>query len=164
MRLKTNSDDQLPKARTRDLLMEEVAGELLIFDVSRNRAHCLNASAAAIWQHCNGARSPVELAEHLFPGVEPAEREQLVRVGLERLRRRHLLESSSADFTVNLSKRHMIKKLAMVAAAAGIAAPVVSSIVAPTPGYAVSCGTQGMPCMTDVNCCEGLACPLGICV
>jgi len=155
MRPKTRSGVEFPKARCSDLLTEEIGGELLIFDVLKNRAHCLNRSAAAIWQHCDGSRSIVALAEHLFPGLERAEGEQLVRLGVERLRRRRLLEDPATDPAVDLSKRQMIKKLAIMAAAAGVAAPMVSSIVAPTPAYSNSCGPRGTVCAAPVNCCSG---------
>jgi Coenzyme PQQ synthesis protein D (PqqD) len=162
MRLKTRSAMEFPKARNSDLLTEEIDGELLIFDVLSNRAHCLNRSAAAIWQHCDGSRSLGALATHLFPALERTEGEQLVRVGVERLRRRRLLEDSTVEPMVDLSKRHMIKKMAMMAAAAGIAAPIVSSVLAPTPAYAVSCLPRGMVCSSGVNCCSG-SCVVMVC-
>jgi hypothetical protein len=155
MRAKTQTGAEFPKARSKDVLTEEVGGELLVFDTQSNRAHCLNGSAAAIWQHCDGKRSLAQLAQHLFPDLESVEGEQLVRVGVERLRRRRLLEGDATERRVDLSKRHMIKKMAIVAAAAGIAAPIISSVVAPTSSYAFSCLPRGMPCSSGVNCCSG---------
>jgi hypothetical protein len=155
MRPKTQSGAECPTARSSDLLTEEIGGELLVFDILSNRAHCLNGSAAAIWQHCDGSRSLAAIAEQLFPALERSEGEQMVRVGVERLRRRQLLKNSPHDPAVDLSKRHLIKKMAIVAAAAGIAAPIVSSVVAPTPAYAFSCLPRGMVCSSGVNCCSG---------
>jgi hypothetical protein len=145
-----------PKARSENLLVEEVAGELLIYDVNNNRAHCLSESAAAIWRHCNGSRSITMLAKHLFPSLAPSDAEQLVGVGVERLRRRRLVESSVTAPSVDLSKRQMLKKVAILAAAAGIVAPLVSTVVAPTAAYAFSCLPRGMPCSSSVQCCSGV--------
>ena len=155
MRSKTNAGTEFPKARTSHILTEEVAGELLVFDSAGNRAHCLNGSAAAIWRHSDGRRSVTQLAEHLFPALSASEGEQMVRLGLERLRRRKLLEGAPQEMAVDLSKRHLIRKMAIVAAAAGLAAPLVSSVVAPHPSYAFSCLPRGMPCSSGVNCCSG---------
>jgi hypothetical protein len=146
-----------PTARSENLLIEDVAGELLIYDVSNNRAHCLNESAAAIWKHCDGSQSIDKLANHLFPKLEASDARQLVGVGVERLRRRHLVESApAAAATVDLSKRQLLKKVAILAAAAGVVAPLVSTVVAPTAAYAFSCMPSGFPCSSPFQCCSGL--------
>lgn len=146
-----------PIAKSGNLLVEEVAGELLIYDVANNRAHCLNESAAAIWRHCDGTRSIGSLAKHLFPQLEASEAQRLVGIGVERLRRRHLVDNVvAAEKSVDLSKRHLIKKVAVLAAAAGIATPLVSSIVAPTAAHAFTCMPSGFPCTSPFQCCSGL--------
>ena len=147
-------DVKNPKARSEELLIEEVGGELLIYDVNSNRAHCLNESAAAIWRHCDGNRSIGKLAKHLFPSLAASDAQRLVSIGLERLRRRRLVETASP--AVDLSKRQMLKKVAILAAAAGIAAPVVSTIIAPNAAYAFSCMPSGFPCTSSLQCCSGL--------
>jgi|SRR5579872_2263061 len=153
---KSKSAAECPKAKSNNLLTEEVADELLVFDVSNNRAHCLNASAAAIWRHCDGTRSVESLASNLFPKLPPSDSARLVAVGIERLRRRRLLEDWPAQATVDLSKRQMLKKVAIVAAAAGVAAPLISTVLAPTSAYAFSCMPSGMPCSASAQCCSGL--------
>lgn len=154
---KRKSGPDCPKAKSNNLLTEEVAGELLVFDVNNNRAHCLNASAAAIWRHCDGTRSIESLAGHLFPKLQAADSARLVAVGIERLRRRRLLEDSpSSQATVDLSKRQMLKKAAIIAAAAGVAAPLVSTVLAPTSAYAFSCIPSGLMCSASAQCCSGL--------
>src|SRR5271167_1121318 len=117
-----------PIAKSENLLVEDVAGELLIYDTSTNRAHCLNESAAAIWRHCDGNRSIDSLANHLFPKLEASDARQLVGVGVERLRRRRLVEGTATGAPiVDMSKRQLLKKVAVLAAAAGVMAPLVSS-------------------------------------
>ena len=156
-----SEDFKNPTARREKLLIEEVAGELLIYDEANNRAHCLNKSAAAIWKHCNGSRSIDELAEHLFPSLEAADALRVVSVGVERLRRRKLLESSPR--VVDLSKRDLLKKVAILATAAGIAAPLISSVMAPTSAYAFSCFPTGASCTSFAECCSQ-ACLAGHCI
>jgi len=150
-------DIKHPIAKSENLLIEEVAGELLIYDVSDNRAHCLNESAAAIWRHCDGTRSIEKLAKQLFPKLEESDAQRLVHVGVERLRRRRLVDSSAAaGQTVDLSKRQLLKKVATLAAAAGVAAPLISTIIAPTAAHAFTCLPEGFPCSSPFQCCSGL--------
>jgi hypothetical protein len=153
-----------PTARSKDLLVEEVAGELLIYDVASDRAHCLNPTAAAIWKHCDGSRSTPELASHLFPSLSSREGEQLVTLGIERLRWRRLLDEAGHVQAMDLSKRQLVKRIAMVATAAGILAPLVSSIVAPTPANALSCTPVGGLCVSSPQCCPPSACAFGRCI
>jgi hypothetical protein len=49
----------------------------------------------------------------------------------------------------------MVKKMAILAAAAGFAAPIVSTVLAPTPAHAFTCLHSGMPCGSDAQCCSG---------
>jgi Coenzyme PQQ synthesis protein D (PqqD) len=143
-----------PKARAENLLIEDVSGELLILDVSTNRAHCLNESAAAIWRHCDGTRSVNSLASHLFPELAPADAQRLVSLGVERLRRRRLLETSAAGAPkLDMTKRQLLKKVAILATAAGVAAPLVTSILTPTAAHAFSCLPSGSACSNIFECC-----------
>lgn len=146
-----------PRARKKDLLVEEVAGELLIYDVRNDRAHCLNESAASIWKHCDGNRSVPEMAARLFHRLSSRDGQRLTSLGLERLRRRQLLESAELSLPIiDLSKRQLLKKMAIVATAAGVLAPLISTVIAPTPAYAFSCMPSGIPCSSSLQCCSGL--------
>ncbi len=158
-----NIKPENPVAKSENLLVEEVAGELVIYDTSTDRAHCLNESAAAIWRHCDGTRSVEKLANHLFPKLEPSDATQIVRVGIERLRRRRLINGATvAGQPVDPSKRQMLKKIAILAATAGIVTPIVSSIIAPTPASAASQGGPGTPCTDSFECFSGF-CIAGLC-
>lgn len=145
---------EFPKARSNNLLVEEVAGELLVFDTSSNRAHCLNESAAAIWRHCDGTRSAKALASHLFPKLAADDAERLVTVGVARLRKRQLMEDSASELAVDLSRRELLKKVAIIATAAGVAAPLVSTVLAPSSAYALSCIPSGLMCTAPLQCCS----------
>ena len=45
---------KMPQARTSGLIVKEVDGEILIYDRETNKAHCLNQTAAKVWEHCDG--------------------------------------------------------------------------------------------------------------
>src|SRR5690348_16823049 len=53
---------QLPAARRDGLIVESLDGELLVYDTERDRAHSLNAVAAAVWEACDGLRDAGDIA------------------------------------------------------------------------------------------------------
>lgn len=63
--MKIDSTALLPKARSEGLITKEVDGELLVYDLERDRAHCLNEIAAAIWKRCDGSTTTTEIAAQL---------------------------------------------------------------------------------------------------
>ena len=65
------SDRQLPLARRERLLVEELPDEVLVYDLDREKAHCLNRTAALIWNHCDG-RTTVEDRSCSFRISRPA--------------------------------------------------------------------------------------------
>jgi hypothetical protein len=56
----------LPKARTADLVINDLTDEVLVYDLKRDKAHCLNPTAAAVWKLCDGKSSAAEIAGRLF--------------------------------------------------------------------------------------------------
>lgn len=82
----------LPEARRDGIIRKEVDGELLVYDLTRDKAHCLNESAAAIWKRCDGRTSTKEIAASLAKEVGATVDERVVWLALADLRRSHLLE------------------------------------------------------------------------
>jgi len=54
-----------PLARQDRLVVQELSEEVLVYDLDRHRAHCLNRTAALIWRHCDGSTSVAEMARRL---------------------------------------------------------------------------------------------------
>ena len=52
-----------PLARKEGLVIQELPDEVLVYDLDRDRAHCLNQTAAFVWQRCDGRTSTVEIAD-----------------------------------------------------------------------------------------------------
>ena len=63
--MKRSNGELLPKARKDDLVMRQIPGELLVYDLKRHKAFCLNDTAANIWKSCNGKRTVADLATEL---------------------------------------------------------------------------------------------------
>ena len=88
--------NRLPMARKSGLATEQVADELLVYDLERDKAYCLNHTAAQVWKHCDGRTTPAEIAKRLSKelGAELGAEidEKFVWCALEQLGRDRLLE------------------------------------------------------------------------
>ena len=47
----------MPKAKTERLIVREIDGETLVYDLSRDAASCLSEFAARVWRECDGETS-----------------------------------------------------------------------------------------------------------
>jgi hypothetical protein len=187
--MKTQALEFLPKARSEALITKEVDGELLVYDRTRDKAHCLNESAAAIWKLCNGRTTPTEIARKLgsspTPGSPTAQRrlggtvsegaasyptidEGFVWLALAELRRSQLLEEP-ANKTRNQNQWPQLMRgiasmsrreaVKRIGLGAAIALPIVVSITVPTPAQAGTCKHGGSNCTTGADCCSGVCQP-----
>lgn len=159
------SNGARPRARDDGLVVERVDDELLVYDLERDRAHRLNEAAALVFERCNGERGVAELAEALSEDSGQQIDEDVVGRALVRLSEAHLLDEPvvAADGH-EWSRRQVLKRIG-AAGAAGLALPVVTSIVAPTPAEAQAsptCSLAGQPCNTTTPCTEGLPCCPGM--
>ena len=136
--------NRLPRARTENLLMENMPDGKMLYDTTRDTAHSLNPTAALVWQHCDGRTTTEEMIAHLRQRDLPAS-EEVVWLALDRLGKAHLLQEPFVAPVEGLSRRAVIRKLGRAASVAALV-PVVTSIVAPTPAMATSRGgPNGQP-------------------
>lgn len=150
-----------PTARKRELVVQDVGEETLVYDLSRHKAHCLNRSAKLLWYNCDGQRSVEEIRAVLTMEIEGSIDESWVLYGIAQLEKADLLEAritTRAEGT--LTRREMAKRVGW---AALVAVPVVSSILAPTVQAASSCLAAGAACTTSVQCCTGV-CNVNVCL
>jgi hypothetical protein len=163
--MKTEALGFLPKARSEGLITKEVDGELLIYDRIRDKAHCLNQTAASIWRHCDGHTRPHEIARLLSNdrnnrSTEDSLDESVVWLALTELRRSHLLDkpkdkgpSPQAILGMSLmSRREAVRRIGLGTA---ITLPIVATMTAPTPAQAGTCRPNGASCGTGSQCCSG---------
>lgn len=142
----------LPQMRAHGLAVDDLPDEVLVYDLERHQAHCLNRSAALVWRCCDGRSSAAEIARRLTVEVDAPFTEDLVWLALSELEKRHLLEPArplAAPVTA-LSRRQLVRRLGFAAA---VAVPLVTSIVAPTAVEAATCTPSGSPCSPTVLCC-----------
>lgn len=141
-----------PEARKEGLVIRELGEEVLVYDLDRHKAHCLNRTAALVWQRCDGKTSVAQLGQQLETELKTRVDEEVVWLAVDQLDKSRLLkEKTSPDVTrVRLSRREVIKRVGLGTA---LALPLVSSIIAPT-------AAQAATVCSSVVCAAG-ACPVG---
>lgn len=145
-----NSNNLSAKARRDGLVTRELENETLIYDLTRNKAHCLNETAALIWKNCDGRTTVPEMSEFLGKELKVSVDEKLVWLALDKLGKAHLLEAriSLPNEAGRISRREAVRRLGLGAA---LAMPVVMSIVAPTAASAATCIGNGQPANCNMN-------------
>ena len=83
----------LPKARRSELITEELEGELLVYDRSSDKAHCLNDTAAFVWARCDGQTSVTNIAGQLEREKKTPVSDEVVWFALDQLESRGNPES-----------------------------------------------------------------------
>ncbi len=121
------------RARSAGLLVRDLRGEVVVYDTLTHQAHCLNAAAASVFRHADGRRTPAEIATLLGPGAD----EELVAKALGQLAGAGLLEPSPEGLERAPSRREALKQVGLGAV---LLAPLVTSLLVPTPAEAsLSC-------------------------
>jgi hypothetical protein len=136
-----------PTARKDNLVLQELDGEILIYDLNKNRAFCLNETSSLVWQLCDGEKTVSEIAKAVSQKLDTPATEDFVWLALDQLKEEELLENSReiiADFK-DLSRREVIKKVGL---GTMIALPIITGLIAPTAAMAQSPGAGGLGACT----------------
>ena len=143
-----------PRARTEGLVVETLPDETLVYDLDRDKAHCLNQTASLVWRCCDGKNTARQIARAVALDLKHPVDEKFVWLALDQLGRNNLLVNSPASLSISgINRRDVMKALAVSAA---VAVPVVASIVAPLPAQAASCLHANAPCTSSAECCSGV--------
>ena len=159
--MKRENDQLIPEARKEGLVVQELSGEVLVYDRERNKAHCLNSTAALVWGFCDGKRSVAQLARAIEGEINAPVDEDVIWLGVEQLSKTHLLQEGAKlpEHKSGLSRREVMKRIGLAAA---VGLPVVTSIMAPTAAQAANCIGSGLACCSSASCCSGLCNGIGI--
>lgn len=161
--MKEKAKQSAPLMRTEGLVAQALADEILVYDSRRHKAHCLNRTAASLWKRCDGKTTIAQMCELMTEEFGAPVTEPVARIGLAQLRRARLLEEPIAQARspiAGISRREVIRR---VGAAAAVALPMVTSIIAPKAAQAANCRANGDTCNGNGNCCSH-SCVGGICV
>jgi hypothetical protein len=135
-----------PRVRRDGLVVRELPGETVVYDRDSHEAHCLDRTAAAVFRAADGTRTVEEIAAALGTDAPPAAREPAARAALHALAGAGLLDGPAGG---GPSRREVLRRVGIGAA---FLAPVVLSVLAPTPAEALA------TCVTDCAGNQGKAC------
>jgi len=154
-------EESVPRARKEGLIVQELPDELLVYDLARQKAHCLNRTAALIWNRCDGKTSVEELVLLLGNEIDSAVGQEMVWMAFDQLSKAHLLQGRARTWpgASRISRRELIRR---TAAAAAVVLPIVSSIIVPDAVQAATCKPSNAACLSPVECCSQL-CNAGHC-
>lgn len=147
-----------PSARHRNLTVEELKNEILIYDIENHQASCLNPTATLVWKYADGKTGVPDIAARMSRDLESPVDARVVWYALEQLDKKHLLDnhvSIPLQYS-RMTRRDFLVKAGVVGAA--VAIPVIISLTAPTPAMAATCtgACTGGPgqgtCVTGCNC------------
>jgi hypothetical protein len=146
-----------PKARGNDIVVQELKGEVILYDLIIDQAYCLNETSALVWNLCDGQSSVSEITGQLSKQLKQPVTDDLVWLALDRFKTANLLsDNNEIEIEFNgLSRRQVIRKIGF---ASMIALPVISSLVAPTAAMAQSGGGNlalFATCSTSTQCASG---------
>ena len=114
---------KLPSARNKDIVIQELGHELLIYDLLIHRAYQLNKTAMIVFNHCDGQTSFDQLnQQYKFT-------DELIHLTLDELARENLLAGDYQPRFAGVSRREALKRVGL---ASMIALPVIAGLTAPT--------------------------------
>lgn len=148
---------QLPKIR-RGLLVRRIGDETVVYDRESHRAHSLSREAGIVFHGCGGRDSPDAIAESLRRECEMSgpDAASVFEAALSQIAGAGLFEGApdrEPHAESEPSRRAVLSTLAVVSAA-----PMVLSILVPTPAQAQTCIPRKRPCSSSTECCPDAPC------
>lgn len=130
--------DIKPISRKDEIVVQELNGEVLIYDLRIDKAFCLNETSGLVWEACDGSKNVSEISRSISRKLNAPAGEDLVWLALDQLKKEKLIANSEEVISnfEGMSRRDVVKKIGL---ASVIALPVITSLIAPSAVYAVSC-------------------------
>lgn len=154
-----------PTSRKANIVVQEMDSEILIYDLSINKAYCLNQTAGLVFQLCDGKRTVAEISDLMSKELKMLVSEDCIWLTLNELKKDGLLENANelANHFAGLTRREVVKRVGL---ASMVMLPLISSVVAPNAAMAQSGGialfgacpfSDGPGCQAGLNCknCSG---------
>jgi hypothetical protein len=157
----SNEKELLPLARTDALVVKELEDEVLVYDLKRDKAHCLNPTAATVWKRCDGKLAVTDMARLLEKELKSPVKDEVIWLALRQLDKFHLLQERATGPSAKpgLSRRELMRSIGVTA----LLLPAIISITVPPTAQAQSCLPNEGQCSSDAECCSK-CCPDGTCL
>ena len=115
-------------SRSNGLVVYEIPGEVLVYDLDSNKAHCLNESAALVWKYCDGTNSIADIMLAFESNGHGKVTEDFIWLAIDQLNENKLLQTRTTPRFQEQTRRQVLKNIGL---ATMIALPFIASIVAP---------------------------------
>ena len=156
------SEYLLPTARKRNLVVQELPEEILVYDQNKNKAICLNLTAKLVWEQCNGRTTLEKAAENIGRKLKSKINDEILWVALEQLKKYDLFDESQPIIQIpKVSRRDLMKS----GVSLSVALPFITFLAAPSAINAQSvkvCTQAGGTCSVvpgvGDNCCTLTSC------
>lgn len=128
---------KLPKVRQSGFVTQELENEILIYNLTTHKAHCLNTSMSHIWSFCNGESTTTQVIDSFRTKLKVNINEDFIWLAVDELIKADLIEDasrSSLRFKNQISRRNALVHIALPVAML----PIIVGIVAPTAAHAAS--------------------------
>lgn len=146
-------DTTKPISLKNNILVMESNKELLLYDLERNKAYCLNEMSWMVWNLCNGENTVEDIRRQISIQLKTQVSEEVIWLALHDLKKEELL-SNYREININfngLNRREVIKKIGFTTMTA---LPLILAVIAPT---AVS--AQSLVCQPSTACfCSDASC------
>lgn len=152
---KSSEDKTKPISLKNNVLVQELEKELLLYDLDRNKAFCLNETSLMVWNLCDGENTVEDIRHKVSIQLKTNIPEEIIWLTLEGLKNEKLLNNHK-EITINfkgLNRREIIKKVGFSTL---IALPLISTIVSPNAAAAQSqvCRSSTTCLCADASCLE----------
>ena len=145
---------RMPRSRVDQLVVQELPGEVLVYDLESHKAHCLNETASFVWRRCDGETTMEAVASALHDEKGLPADEEIVRIAITQLGKAKLVDLPK-NSRIDANRRQALKRIGLVGGAAAML-PLITSIVAPTAVSAATCTPTGGGCTIAATCCNKL--------
>lgn len=107
--------NKYPVSRKDNIVVQEVDGELLIYDLAIDKAFCLNSTSRLVWQASDGNKSTAEIADFVSKKLNLPASEDLIWFALEQLKKENLIENGSLETSPfkGMKRREVIRKVGL---------------------------------------------------
>lgn len=142
-----------PLSRRDDLVIQELNGEVLIYDLRSNKAFCLNETSARVWQACDGNNTVSDISRAIGS-------DDLVWLALNDLKKEKLVEHDlpTPSKFEGMTRRQVVKNIGLSSL---LALPIIAGMTAPAAAQTGTCmqdfpgcTPNGMTCASDSSCCS----------
>lgn len=145
-----------PISRKSNIVVQDLENEVLIYDLTINKAFCLNQTSRLVFELCDGTRTVADISDEISKRLKTLVSEDFIYLALDELKKNNLLENNEelTDHFAGMSRREIVKRVGL---ASMVALPLISAVIAPSAAMAASGGNLaiGATCTTNSDCLSG---------